>query len=332
MWLTVKPSQTGCAVAADDLYDSPHLIAAAGDEHSYLHVYLCGTNGQPIHHNTAFHLVHSSVASGHYTIALSYCYGKIADKERNERIQQAYPANELQQQHILESYHQDICVGGNGCSLLLSDIDESNSIIGRLRLLLQYLKLNTFVSTNGTLNYSKIIVSGHSQGSGHACYLAKNFPFKKTVLISGPQELVAQNIQYNWIYGSYQCTNVVSFMHRDEEGTAQLIQRNWERIQSLECTAISDITALIQSSPRYDVIATALSNKKSFVTTIEPTNYENKDGRPCHNSTTTDKRTPQVEGDEYSIVIDNNCLKMTTKALYSDFWRFLWSIDDRVSA
>ena len=328
MWVTVKPSQTGCAIAADDLYNSPHLVAAAGDENSYLHVYLCGTNGQPIHHNTAFHLVHSSVASGHYTIALSYCYGKIADKERNERIQQAYPSNESQQQQLLESYHRDICIGGNDCSLLLSEIDESNSIIGRLRLLLQYLKLNNFVSTDGTLNYSKIIVSGHSQGSGHACYLAKNFPFKKTVLISGPQELLAQNIQCNWIYGSYQCVNIVSFMHRDEEGTAQLIQANWKYIQPLECAAISDITALIQSSPMYDIITAVLSKKKSFVTTMEPMNYENKDGRPCHNSTTTDKRTPQVKGDGYTILIDDNCLKMTTTALYYDFWKFLWSSVD----
>lgn len=329
--MSVKPSQTGCAINADDLYDSPHLVAATGEEGGCLHVYLCGTNGQPIHYNTAFHLVHSSVSMGRHTIALSYCYGKVADKIRNEHIQHAYPSDELRQQQLLELYHRDICIGGNGCFLLLTEIDETNSIIGRLRLLLQHLKWSTFVSADGILNHSQIIISGHSQGAGHACYLAKNFPFKKTVLMSGPQELLAQNIQYNWIHGPYTCENIVSFMHRDEEGTAQLIQVNWKYIPPLNVadnSAITDITSLIQSSPTCGTITAMLRNKKSFVTAINPMNYENKDdARPCHNSTVTDKRTPQRESEGYNIIIDNHGIQMTTEALYYYFWVFLLSVE-----
>ncbi len=331
MWVTVKPSQTGCAISDGELYDSPHLVAPAREESNCLHVYLCGTNGQPMHYNTAFHLVRSSSSMGCHTIALSYCYGKIADKERNERIQQAYPSDELQQQQLLESYHRDICIGGNGCSLLLSEIDETNSIIGRLRLLLLHLKWTAFVSADGALNYSQIIISGHSQGSGHACSLAKNFPFTKAVLISGPQELLAQNSLHNWIHGSYSCENIASFMHRDEEGTAELIRTNWRYIPALNCadnSVIVDISSLIQSSPTCAAITAILRGKKSFLTTIEPTNYENRDGRPCHNSTATDKRTPQAASAEYDVVIDDKRISMATTALYHYFWMFLLSAEE----
>lgn len=73
-------------------------------------------------------------------------------------------------------------------------VDSANSILNRFQKLLLYLVKNDpkggwgqFVR-DGQPRWSRIIVAGHSQGSGHAAYIGKLFEVNRVLMFSGPQD------------------------------------------------------------------------------------------------------------------------------------------------
>ncbi len=74
------------------------------------------------------------------------------------------------------------------------NVDRANSILNRLQKLLVYLVKNDpdggwseFVA-DGQPVWSRVVVAGHSQGSGHAAYLGKMFDVDNVLMFSGPQD------------------------------------------------------------------------------------------------------------------------------------------------
>jgi hypothetical protein len=74
-------------------------------------------------------------------------------------------------------------------------VNRDGSIIGRLEDLIRYLD-QTFPSegwgsllVSGQLDWSRITMAGHSQGSGHAAYLGKLFSLDRIVMFSGPSDV-----------------------------------------------------------------------------------------------------------------------------------------------
>lgn len=74
-------------------------------------------------------------------------------------------------------------------------VNRTNSIENRLIKLLQYLKQNRsnenwgqYLATKGGIDWSKIVVSGLSQGAGHACVLALLNPVARAVMFGGPKD------------------------------------------------------------------------------------------------------------------------------------------------
>lgn len=74
------------------------------------------------------------------------------------------------------------------------DVDSINSIDNRLLKLLVYLQ-NEFPTNNweqyfesDAINWNKVIVSGHSQGGGHAAYLGKTRLLKRIIMFSSPND------------------------------------------------------------------------------------------------------------------------------------------------
>lgn len=90
-------------------------------------------------------------------------------------------------------YRQEVCYGTS----LSPDVtvDSLNSIYTRTLNLIHYLH-TTYPNQNwdqylldpSTLNWNKIAVGGHSQGSGHACYLAKSNDVERVLMFSGPND------------------------------------------------------------------------------------------------------------------------------------------------
>jgi hypothetical protein len=73
-------------------------------------------------------------------------------------------------------------------------VNPANSILNRFQKLLIYLAKNDpnggwgeFVHNDQPV-WSRIIVAGHSQGSGHAAYIGKLFRLERVLMFSGPQD------------------------------------------------------------------------------------------------------------------------------------------------
>jgi hypothetical protein len=91
-----------------------------------------------------------------------------------------------------DHYRQAIIMGARGSEKI--QVSPANSILTRFEKLLLYLARNDpdgdwgqFLS-GGKPVWAKIIVAGHSQGSGHAAYIAKMFAVERVLMFSGPQD------------------------------------------------------------------------------------------------------------------------------------------------
>jgi pimeloyl-ACP methyl ester carboxylesterase len=89
-------------------------------------------------------------------------------------------------------FHEEIIFGGDQSSLV--QVDAGNSIVNRLIKLLQYLQRNypddgwNQFYTGESLSYSKFVLAGHSQGGGHAAYLAYKYSVDRVIFYSAPND------------------------------------------------------------------------------------------------------------------------------------------------
>jgi hypothetical protein len=126
---------------------------------------------------------------------------------------------------IFDKYRDEICFG-NAVSNVVS-VDVLNSINIRATKLVLYLKSNfpnenwgQYLNSSNTLQWDKIIVSGHSQGSGHACYLAKKNSVERVVMLSGPNDYSTNfSAPGNWltVSGLTPITKHFALLHTKDE-------------------------------------------------------------------------------------------------------------------
>lgn len=256
--------------------NSPHLVAPpTGSGNGTCHVYICGTGCNPTENHPSSWWLSTTADRGIATIGLSYQWGPYTDTERNIKCYEESGGRNSTTQAILGCYHSDVIFGGDDSGLV--DVTTCNSIEGRLTSLLKYLiatrpesegwakYLSPIGSSMDEINYEHFIFSGHSQGSGHVCFLAKHVKLARAVFVSGPQEYIPQAEQLliteaaaylpsspehktraevalataavsnrnSWLDGPYATSDIRAFMHIDEEYTADLIRRNWLRISPI---------------------------------------------------------------------------------------------------
>jgi len=91
-----------------------------------------------------------------------------------------------------ENYHIENLYGQDSLSSI--NIDTSECILNRIEKLLQYLSSNypseswnQFLSGDN-VNWSEVIVAGHSQGGSHAAFIAHEFTIKRALLFASPFE------------------------------------------------------------------------------------------------------------------------------------------------
>lgn len=72
------------------------------------------------------------------------------------------------------------------------DVNKENSIMYRLRQVLAEARRRDprwgIFWKDQDIDWSKVVVAGHSQGSGHAAYLSKKYSLKGVILFAGPQD------------------------------------------------------------------------------------------------------------------------------------------------
>lgn len=90
-------------------------------------------------------------------------------------------------------YHQEIIYGDDTSPDV--NVDGNNCIVNRLEKLIIYLKnqhpgenWDAFLTGSNTIDWSNIAVSGHSQGGGHAAFIAKYSDLNRVILFASPNE------------------------------------------------------------------------------------------------------------------------------------------------
>lgn len=112
-------------------------------------------------------------------------------------------------------------VSGEQVSQLV-EVDQANSIENRLESLLRYQaehdpeNFAQFMTESGPA-WDKIVIVGHSQGSGHAAFLAKQHPLEGVILLAGPQDTTAAG-PASWLSAASatEPEDYLSFLHRDD--------------------------------------------------------------------------------------------------------------------
>jgi len=95
-------------------------------------------------------------------------------------------------QHIscFDDFREEICEGEPVSELVR--VDQENSIQRRIQSLLKFLasrdlRWRQFLGGDEVI-WSKVVLAGHSQGSGHAAYLGKELSVHRVIMIAGPQD------------------------------------------------------------------------------------------------------------------------------------------------
>ena len=188
---------------------------------------------------------------------------------------------------------RDVIEGTNIVSWL--SVDSTNCIQNRLLKALQY--LNTTYPTQGwgqyysgsTVLWSKLIVSGHSQGGGMAAMLAKTNVTDRCVIFSDMDWWQWRNRPYNWMFTTPQTpvNNWYLFAHERDE------LLNFTNMQTgAAALDVSRYGAYVQVET---ATSASYSGRHFLASNLDPssTNQPN----PFHRCTVVDSATPmQADG------------------------------------
>jgi pimeloyl-ACP methyl ester carboxylesterase len=169
------PGETNPAITQ---WNDSHIVCTPGQskQRGELFVFLPGTNALPSYYTQ---LLKTAAEEGFHVIALRY--------PNDESINfDLCPKDGDDQCH--QKVRQEIMQGVDVSPHVA--VDRQNSIEARLASVLIYLNKQLPAEgwgpylENGSLSWSSIIVAGHSQGGGHAVYLAKLRPVQRAIAFS----------------------------------------------------------------------------------------------------------------------------------------------------
>jgi len=262
-------------------------------------------------------LLQSVASVGVPTIGLTYGYLSRGDGFRNTRCD-SLPTTE-EKVECLTEHHNDAIYGGTyGAVRVYNDaefwapVDPRDSISGRLGLLLAKLDMeyptegwSTYYSAaTGSYpdslpmpNWSKIAFMGHSQGAGHAAFLAQTKVIAGAVMVSGPQDecISCPSGTKFWIDDDFKTKSVTAFAHGDAsesflEPTLPIMKDNWERMAKSGTVSWSYPLEVVDTGAygSYDVCKTPI------VSSIAPS-ATSPCGRKGHCATALDDSAPVLK-------------------------------------
>ena len=106
---------------------------------------------------------------------------------------------------LLESIRQERLFGEDCTDAV--DVSRADSIENRLIRLLQYNhqthpdeEWDLYLTPDNKLKWDRIVVGGHSQGAGHAAYLAKVYDLTGIIMFAGPGDFITGSGPAPWLY------------------------------------------------------------------------------------------------------------------------------------
>ncbi len=177
--------------------------------------------------------------------------------------------------YVFDNYRDEVCFGNQVSNAVT--IDNLNSIATRTLKLILFLNATypdqnwkQYLTSANTLEWSKIIVAGHSQGSGHACYLAKKEEVERVVMLSGPNDYSTYfNSPANWLSQSGKTPLIKQFalLHSQDEIASFSYQ-----VSNLRAIGLLDVN---QNPVLADNLTTPYSNKHALSLNIPAISYHN---------------------------------------------------------
>lgn len=216
----------------------PKPSSSSSDAYSYLTVFLPATLSSPSPFSCLLASIDvtasqtGTVNENGPVIGLMYEWLHDADANRAAQCAAKYDNSSASQAYsdCLASGTEDALRGGRREGIW-QEIDPLDSIQGRLTLLLEYLTLNypnegweryliqqstvTYATSTRLPDWSAVWLLGHSQGAGHAAYMAQAYALRGAGIFGGPQQLCAS--PQCWTARPWKTKAVRFLMHRDEQ-------------------------------------------------------------------------------------------------------------------
>lgn len=187
------------------------------------------------------------------------------------------------------------------------NVDPANSIKNRIQKLLMHLagidpqgKWEQYVSS-GQIVWSKILVGGHSQGAGHAAFIANQLSIKRSLMFAGPNDWSDFHQESaNWLSSNVQTAldKQYAFLHLRDEVSDFKIQE-----QSLMALGFEFVFDSDNSMPPFEM-------NNALFTDKEPDNHGGF-GAPFHGSVVNDGFTPFENG----------------QPVHSDVWEYMLGVN-----
>lgn len=197
----ISPADTGAGIV---MARGPHrlLVDTEVPFNGLLLVTLGGTNSKPSDLGAIGDL---AGRLGYKVAALDYPNSVISTKAREVGFPDGFG-----------EFREEVVVGTPVSPIV--EVDAANSIENRLLALLKSggADFAEFVQ-KGELRWDRIVVVGHSQGSGHAAYLGKRHRLRAVLLLAGPQDTGEQGVS-PWLSrkGETPPESFLALLHRED--------------------------------------------------------------------------------------------------------------------
>lgn len=214
----VLPSVTDPSITTFDIAHSAYFNPAAKSRNKLV-VFVPGTNGDGSRGPTLFLKAASDL--GFHVVSLSYPSSIAATVCHAQTDEKCF-----------ENFRQEIITGRDRSSLI--DIDRPSSIENRLQKLLVYLKKTDasdgwgrYLSAKDEIIWDDLILSGMSQGGGHAPLMAMTHKVSRVVMLSAPKDYDVRNKRPAAWYGrgATPADRFYSFVHMQDHQGCDYVQQ-----------------------------------------------------------------------------------------------------------
>ena len=275
---TIAPLQTDAAItmALDSHFVSVKHYATLKN---VLFVFLPGTNRQPKDYQG---IVHKAASMGYHAIGLMYPNRKAVNTL-------CAPTNDTT---CHRRARLEIVDGIDRHPVI--DVNAANAIISRLVKLLQWLDASEPAEhwaqyvKNGQPDWTKIMVSGHSQGAGNAALIGKYYPVRKVILFSIVDYLSDKKLADWEDLPANKEKYYALFNPKDELLYYYMAERSW---QHLGMTGYGGIVNVDSAPSPY-------GNTHTLITRISPSLDKND---KFHNSTAVDSYLTKDNAGVYAL-------------------------------
>ena len=287
----IRPSQTDPVLVG---WDEPHHVCTPSDPENSdgrLFLFFPGTGATPGDYTL---LTQEAAHAGLHAIALRYPN----DKSVNLQL---CPFSLDDDCH--GKIRAETLTGVDASPLI--DVDAANSISGRLVRLLESLSVehpeegwDRFLTTDGAIDWEHIVVSGHSQGAGHAAFVAYQHAVDHAVLFAWAD--VRRGEIAPWLRETISTTpasDYYLFWHAEDERVTN---------QADALIAVLDLEQF-GGSLVVDELQPPYGGSHSLIATATP-----PEGQRAHN----------VHVVDWALALDS-----TGEPLYRDVWRYLITLD-----